>query len=81
MRLLRGRLTVNAEPAEPSAGSRTTEDRKGLRVKAIVFPAAVVAGLIAGEVFRRSGSVWPAVVVRAVFNLPTPILMVLYGMG
>jgi uncharacterized protein len=37
----------------------------------MIFPAALVAGLVAGEVFRRSGSIWPAVIVLAVFNLPT----------
>jgi membrane protease YdiL (CAAX protease family) len=42
-----------------------------------VFPAALVTGLIAGEVFRRSGSIWPAVVVHAVVNLPTIHAMVL----
>ena len=47
----------------------------------IVFPTAVVVGLIAGEVFRRSGSVWPAVVVHAVVNLPGPLVMVLAGTG
>ena len=46
-----------------------------------VFPAAVVTGLIAAEVFRRSGSVWPAVVVHTVVNLPTVPAMVLAGMG
>lgn len=45
----------------------------------IVFPAAVVAGLVAGEVYRRSGSVWPAVVVHVVYNLPTVPVMVLAG--
>jgi enamine deaminase RidA (YjgF/YER057c/UK114 family) len=33
MWLLRGRPKVNAQPAEPSAGPKTIEDRKGLRVK------------------------------------------------
>jgi membrane protease YdiL (CAAX protease family) len=42
-----------------------------------VFPAALVTGLIAGEVFRRSGSVWPGVVVHAVVNLPTVPALVL----
>ncbi len=42
-----------------------------------VFPAALVVGLVAGEIFRRSGSVWPAVVVHAVVNLPTIPVMVL----
>lgn len=46
-----------------------------------VFPAAVVTGLIAAEVFRRSGSVWPAVIVHAVVNLPTVPALVLAGMG
>ena len=47
----------------------------------IVFPAAVVAGLVAGEIFRRSGSIWPAVMVHIVFNLPTVPLMVIAGVG
>lgn len=42
-----------------------------------VFPAALVGGLVAGEVFRRSGSIWPAVMVHVVFNLPTIPIMVL----
>jgi membrane protease YdiL (CAAX protease family) len=37
----------------------------------IVFPAAVVAGLATAEIYRCSGSVWTAVVVHVVFNLPT----------
>lgn len=45
----------------------------------IVFPAAVVAGLVAGEIYRRSESVWPAVVVHVVYNLPTIPVMVLAG--
>jgi membrane protease YdiL (CAAX protease family) len=45
----------------------------------IVFPAAVVAGLVAGEIYRRSGSVWPAVVVHVVYNLPMIPMMVLAG--
>lgn len=45
----------------------------------IVFPAAFVAGLVAGEIYRRSGSVWPAVVVHVVYNLPTIPVMVLVG--
>jgi membrane protease YdiL (CAAX protease family) len=47
----------------------------------IVFPAAVVAGLATAEVFRRSGSVWTAVIVHVVFNLPTILVMVAAGMG
>jgi membrane protease YdiL (CAAX protease family) len=47
----------------------------------IVFPAAVVAGLATAEIYRRSGSVWTAVVVHVVFNLPTIPMMVAAGMG
>ncbi len=47
----------------------------------IVFPAAVVAGLATAEIFRRSGSIWPAVIVHVVFNLPTIPVMVAAGMG
>ncbi|WP_193199791.1 CPBP family intramembrane glutamic endopeptidase [Nostoc sp. MG11] len=46
-----------------------------------VFPAALVVGLVTAEVYRRSGSVWPAVVVHAVVNLPTIPVMVLAGTG
>ena len=46
-----------------------------------VFPAALVVGLIAGEIFRRSGSVWPGVVVHVVVNLPTVPALVLAGTG
>ncbi|WP_204150067.1 type II CAAX endopeptidase family protein [Leptolyngbya sp. CCY15150] len=47
----------------------------------IVFPAALVMGLVGAELLRRSGSVWPAIVVHVVFNLPTVPVMVLAGMG
>ncbi|MBD2207986.1 CPBP family intramembrane metalloprotease [Calothrix sp. FACHB-1219] len=47
----------------------------------IVFPAAIVAGLATAEVFRRSGSIWPGLVVHIVFNLPTIPVMVFVGMG
>jgi membrane protease YdiL (CAAX protease family) len=43
----------------------------------VILPVALVAGLAAGEVFRRSGSIWPAVVLHVVFNLPTIPVMVL----
>lgn len=46
-----------------------------------VFPAALVVGLVTTEVYRRSGSVWPAVVVHAVVNLPTIPVMMLAGTG
>lgn len=47
----------------------------------IVFPAAVVMGLVGAELLRRSGSVWPTVVVHVVFNLPTVPVMVFAGAG
>jgi uncharacterized protein len=47
----------------------------------IVFPVAVVGGLATAEIFRRSGSVWPAVIVHVVLNLPTIPVMVAAGMG
>jgi uncharacterized protein len=46
-----------------------------------VFPAALVVGLITAEVFRRSGSVWPAVIVHVIVNLPTVPVMVAAGIG
>lgn len=47
----------------------------------IVFPAALVMGLVGAELLRRSGSVWPTVVVHIVFNLPGIPVMVAAGMG
>jgi hypothetical protein len=41
----------------------------------------LVVGLIAAEVFRRSGSVWPAIIVHVIVNLPTVPVMVLAGVG
>ena len=35
-----------------------------------VFAGAIVLGLVAGELRRRSGSLLPAVIVHAIFNLP-----------
>ena len=47
-----------------------------------VFPAALVVGLITAEIYRRSGSIWPAVVVHAVHNLPTvPVLVATAAAG
>ena len=37
---------------------------------AIVLAGAVVLGLVAGELRRRSGSLLPAVIVHALFNVP-----------
>ena len=45
----------------------------------IVLPAALIAGLVAAELFRRTGSVWPGVVMHMVFNLPTIPVLVLAG--
>lgn len=47
----------------------------------IVFPAAIVAGLATAEIFRHSGSIWTAVVVHVVFNLPTIPVMIIAGMS
>ncbi|MHB2264153.1 CPBP family intramembrane glutamic endopeptidase [Aliihoeflea sp. PC F10.4] len=48
----------------------------------IVLPAAFVGGLAMAEIFRRSGSIWPGVVVHVVFNLPTvPVLVMASRMG
>lgn len=42
----------------------------------MVFPAALVVGLAAGEIFRRSGSIWTAVTVHVFVNIPTiPVLL------
>lgn len=45
----------------------------------IVLPAAFVVGVIAAEVMRRSGSIWPAVAVHSVNNLALPLLVLLTG--
>ena len=44
-----------------------------------VLPAALAVGLITAEIFRRSGSIWPAVIVHAVHNLPTVPALLLAG--
>lgn len=41
------------------------------------FPAALITGIVAGEIFRRSGSIWTAVMVHGVVNLPTIPMLVL----
>lgn len=46
-----------------------------------VFPAALVVGLITAEVFRRSGSIWPGLLVHFVFNLPSFLIMIFVGTG
>ncbi|WP_339383228.1 CPBP family intramembrane glutamic endopeptidase [Oculatella sp. LEGE 06141] len=45
------------------------------------FLAAVVAGLATAEIFRRSRSIWPGVVVHVVFNLPSFLIMVFISAG
>ncbi|RKS07178.1 hypothetical protein DFP74_2835 [Nocardiopsis sp. Huas11] len=45
----------------------------------IILPAAFVVGVIAAEVMRRSGSIWPAVAVHCVNNLALPLLVLLTG--
>jgi len=47
----------------------------------MALPSALVVGLVAGEVTRRSGSVWPAVVIHIINNLAVPIFVVLGGAG
>ena len=48
----------------------------------VALPTALVVGLITAEVFRRSGSIWPGVVVHAVNNaVGFVIALLLAGMG
>lgn len=42
-----------------------------------ILPVALIEGLLAAEVYRRSGSIWTAVGVHVVYNLPSVPLMVL----
>ena len=43
----------------------------------VVVPAAFVVGLITAEFFRRSGSVWPGVLVHVVYNAVGQVMSVL----
>lgn len=45
----------------------------------VVFPAALVGGLAAGEIYRRCGSIWPGVTLHVVLNIPTIPVLVLTG--
>ncbi|WP_236541115.1 CPBP family intramembrane glutamic endopeptidase [Spiractinospora alimapuensis] len=45
----------------------------------IILPAALVVGVIAAELMRRSGSIWPAVAVHAVNNMALPLLVLFTG--
>lgn len=47
----------------------------------ITLPSAFVVGLIAAEVYRRSGSIWPAVLVHGVNNLALPALVLITGVS
>lgn len=41
----------------------------------VIFPVALLLGLVTGELFRRSTSIWPGVAAHIVYNLPTVALM------
>ncbi|GAA4210725.1 type II CAAX endopeptidase family protein [Streptosporangium oxazolinicum] len=45
----------------------------------LAMTTAFVVGVIAAEVMRRSGSIWPAVVVHAVNNLGLPLFVLITG--
>lgn len=45
----------------------------------MALPSAFVVGLVAAEVTRRCGSIWPAVVIHVVNNLAAPVFVVLGG--
>lgn len=40
---------------------------------------ALVVGIIAAEVMRRSGSIWPAVALHAVHNMGLPLFVLITG--
>ncbi|MBR8740826.1 CPBP family intramembrane glutamic endopeptidase [Nocardiopsis sp. MG754419] len=42
-----------------------------------VLPAAVIVGLIAAELYRRSGSIWPGVLMHALYNAISLALLAL----
>ncbi|WP_200884970.1 CPBP family intramembrane glutamic endopeptidase [Croceibacterium mercuriale] len=43
----------------------------------IVLPVALLLGLVAGDLFRRTRSVWPGTMAHIVYNLPTIPVMVM----
>ncbi|KIH98116.1 abortive infection protein [Streptomonospora alba] len=47
----------------------------------IVLPAALAVGVVAAELMRRSGSIWPAVAVHVVNNAALPLYVLLTGPG
>lgn len=46
-----------------------------------VFPGAFIIGLATAELYRRTNSLWPSIVVHVVVNLPAPLISVLAGLG
>ncbi|WP_017626514.1 CPBP family intramembrane glutamic endopeptidase [Nocardiopsis chromatogenes] len=42
-----------------------------------ILPAAFIVGVVAAEVMRRSGSIWPAVTVHAVNNTALPLVVLI----
>jgi membrane protease YdiL (CAAX protease family) len=40
----------------------------------IVMPVALLFGVLAAELYRRSGSIWPAIIAHVVHNAPTVFL-------
>ena len=47
----------------------------------LALPTALVIGVVAAEMTRRCGSIWPAVVVHVVNNLALPLFVLLLGLG
>ncbi|SDD67616.1 CPBP family intramembrane glutamic endopeptidase [Auraticoccus monumenti] len=45
----------------------------------LALPSALVVGIVAAEVMRRSGSIWPAVLVHVINNLGLPLLVLISG--
>jgi membrane protease YdiL (CAAX protease family) len=45
----------------------------------LALPSALVVGIIAAELMRRSGSIWPAVLVHTVNNLGLPLAVLITG--
>lgn len=45
----------------------------------LALPSALVVGIIAAELMRRSGSIWPAVLVHTVNNLGLPLVVLITG--
>jgi membrane protease YdiL (CAAX protease family) len=45
----------------------------------LALPSAFVVGIIAAEIMRRSGSIWPAVAVHVVNNMGLPLFVLISG--